>query len=102
MAQIDQLLASVTRFGAIGALLSSDEKVMLSFPGGPRYASQTTPHASLVRMVEEILPPRSLPQYFGRDGFLLRERRQPREGRRRDGPGPLEGPRRDDAQPEGG
>ncbi len=57
MAQIDQLLASVTRFGATGALLSSDEKVMLSFPGGPRYASQTTPHASLVRMVEEILPP---------------------------------------------
>jgi twitching motility protein PilT len=57
MAQIDQLLASVTRFGATGALLSSDQKVMLSFPGGPRYASQTTPHASLVRMVEEILPP---------------------------------------------
>jgi twitching motility protein PilT len=57
MAQIDQLLASVARFGATGAMLSSDEKVMLSFPGGPRYASQTTPHASLVRMVEEILPP---------------------------------------------
>ncbi len=57
MAQIDQLLASVTRFGATGALLSSNEKVMLSFPGGPRYASQTTPHASLVKMVEEILPP---------------------------------------------
>jgi twitching motility protein PilT len=57
MAQIDQLLASVARFGATGALLASDEKVMLSFPGGPRYASQTTPHASLVKMVEEILPP---------------------------------------------
>jgi twitching motility protein PilT len=56
MAQIDQLLASVARFGATGALLSSDQKVMLSFPGGPRYASQTTPHASLLRMVEEILP----------------------------------------------
>jgi twitching motility protein PilT len=57
MPQIDQLLASVARFGATGALLASDEKVRLSFPGGPRYASQTTPHASLLRMVEEILPP---------------------------------------------
>jgi twitching motility protein PilT len=56
MAQIDQLLGSIVRFGATGALLSSDEKVMLSFPGGPRYASQTTPHASLVKLVEEILP----------------------------------------------
>jgi twitching motility protein PilT len=57
MAQIDQLLASVARFGATGAMLASDEKVMLAFPGGPRYASQTTPHASLLRMIEEILPP---------------------------------------------
>jgi twitching motility protein PilT len=56
MAQIDQLLGSITRFGATGAILSSDEKVMLSFPGGPRYASQTTPHPSLVKLVEEILP----------------------------------------------
>jgi twitching motility protein PilT len=56
VAQIDQLLGSIARFGATGAVLSSDEKVMLSFPGGPRYASQTTPHASLVRLVEEILP----------------------------------------------
>jgi twitching motility protein PilT len=57
MAHIDQLLGSVAKFGATGALLTSDEKVMLSFPAGPRYASQTTPHASLVRMIEEILPP---------------------------------------------
>jgi twitching motility protein PilT len=56
VAQIDQLLGSIARFGATGAVLSSDEKVMLSFPDGPRYASQTTPHASLVRLVEEILP----------------------------------------------
>jgi twitching motility protein PilT len=54
--QIDQLLGSISRFGASGAILMSDEKVMLAFPGGPRYASQTTPHASLVRMIEEILP----------------------------------------------
>jgi twitching motility protein PilT len=57
MAQIDQLLGSIARFGATGAVLTSDEKVMLSFPSGPRYASQTTPHAWLVRMIEEILPP---------------------------------------------
>jgi len=57
MAQIDQLLGSIERFGATGAVLASDEKVILSFPDGPRFASQTTPHASLVRLVEEILPP---------------------------------------------
>jgi twitching motility protein PilT len=57
MPQIDQLLGSVVRFGATGAILASDEKVMLSFPTGPRFASQTTPHAWLVRMIEEILPP---------------------------------------------
>jgi twitching motility protein PilT len=54
--QIDQLLGSIARFGATGAILASDEKVMLSFPSGPRFASQTTPHESLVRLVEEILP----------------------------------------------
>jgi twitching motility protein PilT len=57
MAQIDQLLGSIARFGAHGAILASDEKVMLTFPSGPRYASQTTPHALLERMIEEILPP---------------------------------------------
>jgi twitching motility protein PilT len=57
VAQIDQLLGSIVRFAATGAILSSDEKVMLSFPSGPRYASLTTPHASLVRLIEEILPP---------------------------------------------
>ncbi len=54
--QIDQLLGSIARFGASGAILASDEKVMLSFPSGPRFASQTTPHAVLVRLVEEIMP----------------------------------------------
>jgi len=57
MAQIDQLLGSVAKFGATGAILASDEKVMLSFPGGPRYASQTTPHAWIERMIAEVLPP---------------------------------------------
>ena len=54
--QIDQLLGSIARFGASGAILSSDEKVVLSFPSGPRFAAQTTPHEMLVRLVEEIVP----------------------------------------------
>ncbi len=56
MAQIDALLQSITKFGAQSALLSSGEKVQLSFPTGKRYASQTTPHANLVALVEEIVP----------------------------------------------
>jgi twitching motility protein PilT len=55
--QIDALLQSLGKFGAQGALLSSGEKVQLVFPTGKRYASQTTPHAALVKLVEEILPP---------------------------------------------
>ena len=57
MAQIDALLQSLTKFGAQGALLSSGDKVQLIFPTGKRYASQTTPHAALVALVEEIVPP---------------------------------------------
>ncbi len=57
MAQIDALLQSMEKFGAQGALLSSGEKVQLVFPTGKRYASQTTPHDSLVKLVEEIVPP---------------------------------------------
>ncbi|MEP6802032.1 MAG: type IV pilus twitching motility protein PilT [Acidobacteriota bacterium] len=56
MAQIDALLASMEKFGAQGAQLASGEKVQLVFPTGKRFASQTTPHASLVKLVEEILP----------------------------------------------
>jgi len=56
LAQIDALLQSITKFGAQSALLSSGEKVQLSFPTGKRYASQTTPHANLVALVEEIVP----------------------------------------------
>ena len=57
MAQIDPLLQSLSKFGAQGALLTSNEKVQLSFPAGKRYAAQTTPHATLVALVEEIVPP---------------------------------------------
>jgi twitching motility protein PilT len=56
LAQIDALLQSIMKFGAQSALLSSGEKVQLSFPTGKRFASQTTPHATLVALVEEIVP----------------------------------------------
>src|SRR5262249_33013945 len=56
MAQIDQLLQAMARFGAQGAILRSGEKVQLAFPTGNRYMSQTTPHETLVSMIEEILP----------------------------------------------
>jgi twitching motility protein PilT len=57
LAQIDALLQSLEKFAAQGAVLSSGEKVQLIFPTGKRYAAQTTPHASLVKLVEEIVPP---------------------------------------------
>ena len=57
MAQIDALLQSLAKFGAQGALLSSGDKVQLVFPTGKRYASQTTSHDWLVKLVNEILPP---------------------------------------------
>ena len=56
MAQIDALLQSMAKFGAQGALLASGEKVQLVFPTGKRYASQTTPHEALVKLVNEIVP----------------------------------------------
>jgi twitching motility protein PilT len=56
MPQIDALLQSLSKFGAQGALLTSNEKIQLSFPTGKRFASQTTPHAGLVALVEEIVP----------------------------------------------
>ena len=56
MAQIDALLQSLSKFGDQGALLTSNEKIQLSFPTGKRFASQTTPHAGLVALVEEIVP----------------------------------------------
>src|SRR3954464_8894384 len=46
----------MAKFGAQGALLASGEKVQLVVPTGKRYASQTTPHESLVKLVKEIVP----------------------------------------------
>jgi len=57
MAQIEQLLQALAKFGAQAALLTSGEKVQFRFPTGNRFAAQTTPHPGLVSLVEEILPP---------------------------------------------
>ena len=56
MAQIEQLLQALAKFGAQAALLTSGEKVQFRFPTGKRYTAQTMPHAALVSLVEEILP----------------------------------------------
>ena len=70
MPQIDALLQSLAKFGAHGALLASGEKVQLIFPAGKRYASQTTPHAALVKLVEEIVPPTTQLNRNGGTTFL--------------------------------
>jgi twitching motility protein PilT len=56
VAKIDLYLNSIARFGATAAVLSSGGNVTLRFPAGDRFASQTTTHADLVAMIEEILP----------------------------------------------
>jgi len=56
MARIDPFIQAFARFGAQGAMMASDEKVTLKFPQGNRFASQSTPHSTLVAMVEEVAP----------------------------------------------
>jgi twitching motility protein PilT len=57
--RIDLYLNSIVRFGAQAAVLSSNGNVTLKFPAGDKFASQTTSHADVVALVEEILPPRT-------------------------------------------
>jgi twitching motility protein PilT len=70
LAQIEQLLQSLTTFGALSALLTSGEKVQLTFPTGKRYTAQTMPHSALVSLVEEILPPGVTVDRRGTTAFL--------------------------------
>jgi twitching motility protein PilT len=70
MPQIDQLLESMTKFGAQAALLTSGERVQLAFPTGNRYASQTISHPGLVALVEEILPAGTAVKPGGATKFL--------------------------------
>lgn len=69
MARIDSFIQAFSRFGAQGAVMASDEKVTLRFPQGNRFASQSTPHALLVSMVEEIAPRGTTVKSKGRTVF---------------------------------
>jgi twitching motility protein PilT len=61
VAKIDLYLNSLVRFGATAAVLSSGGNVTLKFPAGDRFASQTTSHADLVAMIDEVCPKNLLP-----------------------------------------
>jgi len=56
-ARVDLFLSSLVRFNASAVVLSSDANVSLRFPTGERFANQSTSHAELVALVEQIAPP---------------------------------------------
>ncbi len=53
---IDVYLSSLVRFNATAVVLASDSNVSLRFPTGERFANQSTSHADLVAMVDQIAP----------------------------------------------
>ncbi|HYU15244.1 MAG TPA: type IV pilus twitching motility protein PilT [Candidatus Acidoferrum sp.] len=55
-ARIDLYLSSLIRFNASAVVLASDATVSLRFPTGERFANQSTSHADLVALVEQIAP----------------------------------------------
>ena len=54
--RIDLYLPSLTRFHASSIVLASEANVCLRFSTGERFANQTTTHADLVALVEQIAP----------------------------------------------
>jgi len=62
MSKLDVYLRSIERFGAAGAILTSNQAVTLRFPTGDRHATQVTPHDQLVILVREVAPPGILDQ----------------------------------------
>src|SRR5688500_7019724 len=56
MAKIDSYLKSVTRFSASGLVLKSNAHVLLKFPAGDRFATQTVAHEALQELVRAIVP----------------------------------------------
>lgn len=60
MSKLDVYLRSIEKFGATGAVLTSNQPVVMRFPQGDRHATQVTPHDQLVVMVREIAPPAAL------------------------------------------
>jgi twitching motility protein PilT len=57
VARIDRLIKSMTRLGASGMTLRSDENIVLNFADGDRHAAQKIPHGDLVDLVLEIASP---------------------------------------------
>jgi twitching motility protein PilT len=55
-ARIDLLLASLARFNASAVVLVSEANVCLRFGTGERFANQTTSHAELVALVDQMAP----------------------------------------------
>jgi hypothetical protein len=57
MSKLGYYFASCEKFGASAVVLQSNQSVVLRFPTGDRHASQQTPHAQVVAMVQEVAPP---------------------------------------------
>lgn len=60
MSKLDVYLRSIEKFGATGAVLTSNQPIVMRFPQGDRHATQVTPHDQLVMMIREIAPPAAL------------------------------------------
>jgi hypothetical protein len=60
VSKLDVYLRSIEKFGAAGAVLTSNQAVTLRFPTGDRHATQVTPHDLLVGLVREVAPPQAL------------------------------------------
>jgi Tfp pilus assembly pilus retraction ATPase PilT len=60
MPKLDAYLRSIEKFGATGAVLTSNQPITLRFPTGDRHATQVTPHDLLVPMLREVAPPAAL------------------------------------------
>jgi twitching motility protein PilT len=57
MARIDYYVKTLAKFHADAVVLQSNAAVLLRFASGDRAAAQTTPHADLVALVREAMPP---------------------------------------------
>jgi twitching motility protein PilT len=64
-ARVDLYLSSLVRFNASAVVLASESNVSLRFPSGDRFANQTTSHADLLALVEQIAPPASAAEIRG-------------------------------------
>ncbi len=62
MAKLDAYLRSIEKFGAAGAVLTSNQPITLRFPSGDRNATQVTSHDQLVGMIREVASPSGLDQ----------------------------------------